>query len=103
MKIKILETIDLQELSSRLNERMAAIKNEIVTTLTLCEPVNTSVISASDTGQNLQNAVRSVEALRQNLYNVDLKLQDIQNILAGYEDAINSEQVEEQENDSQVG
>ena len=99
MKIKILETIDLQELPSRLNERMNAIESEIVATLTLCGPVDTSIASASDTGQNLQNAISNVDLLRQNLYNIDSKLEDIQTILSGYEEIVNSKQAEESEPD----
>ena len=100
MKIKILETIDLQELSSRLGERMNAIESELVATLTLCGPVNMSIASASDTGQNLQDAVNNVELLRKNLYNIDSKLEDIQVILSGYEQTINSVQTEEDSDDS---
>lgn len=100
MKIKIAETIDVAELSTHLQQMMEAIKTQVVDSLTLCDPVTATVTSASDTGENLDTAQKNVAMLRQQLFNIDVKLEDIQMILSGYNNAINPTTTEE--NDSQT-
>ena len=95
MKIKIAETIDVAELSTHLQQMMETIKTQVVDGLSLCDPVTATITSASDTGENLDAAHENVAMLRQRLFNIDVKLEDIQMILSGYNNIINAESAEE--------
>jgi len=101
VKIKIAETIDVAELSTHLQQMMKAIKTQVVDGLSLCDPVTATITSASDTGENLDTAQQNVALLRQRLFNIDVKLEDIQMILSGYDKIINTEPADtKEENDS---
>ena len=97
MKIKIAETIDVAELSTHLQQMMEAIKAQVVDGLSLCDPVTATITSASDTGENLDTAQQNVALLRQRLFNIDVKLEDIQMILSGYDKIINTEPTDTKE------
>tara|TARA_R110000824_G_scaffold236022_5_gene424798 strand:+ start:1962 stop:2267 length:306 start_codon:yes stop_codon:yes gene_type:complete len=97
VKIKIAETIDTTELSTRLQQMMEVIKGHVVDGLSLCDPVTAVITSASDTGENLAMANKNVALLRQNLYDIDVKLEDIQMILSGYDKIINTDSTDTKE------
>jgi len=85
MKLKVAETMDVEEIPQKLAEMMEQIKTSVVTELTLCEPVASAIVAAAAQGGDLAGARAHVLSMRSNLYNIDVKLEDIAMILGGLE------------------
>lgn len=85
MKLKVAETIDVEEIPQKLAEMMEQIKRSVVTELTLCDPVASAIVSAVTQGDDLTAARAHVLSMRSHLYNIDVKLEDVAMILSGLE------------------
>tara|TARA_Y100000310_G_scaffold6630_1_gene7440 strand:- start:124 stop:462 length:339 start_codon:yes stop_codon:yes gene_type:complete len=85
MKLKVAETMDVEEIPQKLAEMMEQIKKSVVTELTLCDPVASAIVSAATQGDDLAAARAHVLSMRSHLYNIDVKLEDIAMILGGLE------------------
>ena len=85
MKLKVAETMDVEEIPQKLAEMMEQIKTSVVSELTLCDPVASAIVSAAAQGGDLSAARTHVLSMRNNLYNIDVKLEDIAMILGGLE------------------
>ena len=85
MKLKVAETMDVEEIPQKLAEMMEQIKTSVVSELTLCDPIASAIVSAAAQGGDLSAARAHVLSMRSNLYNIDVKLEDIAMILGGLE------------------
>ena len=85
MKLKVAETIDVEEIPQKLAEMMEQIKTSVVNELTLCAPVASAIMAAATQGGDLAGARTHILSMRNNLYNIDVKLEDIAMILGGLE------------------
>ena len=85
MKLKVAETMDVEEIPQKLAEMMEQIKTSVVNELTLCAPVASAIVAAAAQGKDLAGARAHVLSMRSNLYNIDVKLEDIAMILGGLE------------------
>ena len=85
MKLKVAETMDVEEIPQKLAEMMEQIKASVVNELTLCDPVASVIVAAASEGGDLAAARAHVLSMRGHLYNIDVKLEDVAMILSGLE------------------
>jgi len=88
MKLKVAETMDVEEIPQKLAEMMQQIKEAVVGELTLCDPVAAAIVSAATQGGDLAGARSHVLSMRSKLYNIDVKLEDVAMILGGLEEIL---------------
>lgn len=103
MKVKITKTIDMANLPGETRRMLDQVKNELMYGL----PDQMSSIvraSLSSQGQEFFQTIDLIDQFRQNLAAFDDNLQEIQNVLTGYKNAVMPEppQPTEQEIDQAV-
>tara|TARA_R100000234_G_C4890494_1_gene131244 strand:- start:33 stop:404 length:372 start_codon:yes stop_codon:yes gene_type:complete len=87
MKVKFTKTIDLNQIPSELRRMIDQVKNGVV--YGLPESINEVVLhSLSSRGEVFFETNKVIDSFRNDLAIIDESLQEIQNILSGYQEAI---------------
>jgi len=87
MKVKISKTINLSQLPNEIRSMLQQIKNNLI--YGLPEEMNKIVVnSLSSRGEEFFQTVETIDSFRQELAGFDESLQEVQNILVGYKQAI---------------
>ena len=98
MKLKISETIDASELSSRLEQMIDEVKNKLVSQVVLCEKTKGDIRFVVERPDKAgRNAVTNINLLRQAIFDADLKLEDVLMILDGYNQILDNKKKEQEE------
>jgi hypothetical protein len=95
MKLKVAETMDVEEVPQKLAKMMEHIKMSVVNELTLCDPVASAIVSTATHGGDFKAARDHVLAMRGHLYNIDVKLEDVAMILSGLEKILEEQAAQE--------
>ncbi len=103
MKVKISKTIDMNQIPNEVRRMLDQIKNKLVYGL----PENMNQVtmhSLSSRGEEFFLAIDAIDAFRQQLATLDESLQEVQNILVGYKEALmpESKDTEGETNDEQA-
>lgn len=95
MKVKIAKTIDMNQIPNEVRRMLDQIKNNL--SYGLPEGMNrVTMYSLSSRGEEFFQAVEAIDSLRQDLAAFDESLQEVQNILTGYKDAVMPKAEEEE-------
>ena len=87
MKVKITKTIDLHQIPAEARRMLDQAKNNLV--YGLPESMNQIVLhSLSSQGEVFFQAIDYLDSIRQDLASLDESLQEVQNILVGYKEAV---------------
>ena len=87
MKVKIAKTIDMNQIPNEVRRMLDQIKNNL--SYGLPEGMNrVTMYSLSSRGEEFFQAVEAIDSLRQDLAAFDESLQEVQNILTGYKEAV---------------
>lgn len=95
MKVKIAKTIDMNQIPNEVRRMLDQIKNNL--SYGLPEGMNrVTMYSLSSRGEEFFQAVEAIDSLRQDLAAFDESLQEVQNILTGYKEAVMPKAEEEE-------
>jgi hypothetical protein len=87
MKVKIAKTIDMNQIPNEVRRMLDQIKNNLA--YGLPEKMNqVTMYSLSSRGEEFFQTIDMIDAFRQELAAFDESLQEVQNILTGYKDAV---------------
>ena len=96
MKVKMSKTIDMNQIPNEVRRMLDQIKNNL--SYGLPEGMNrVTMYSLSSRGEEFFQAVEAIDSLRQDLAAFDEQLQEVQNILTGYKEAVMPKAEEEEE------
>jgi len=95
MKVKIAKTIDMNQIPNEVRRMLDQIKNNL--SYGLPEGMNrVTMYSLSSRGEEFFQAVEAIDSFRQDLAAFDESLQEVQNILTGYKEAVMPKAEEEE-------
>jgi len=95
MKVKIAKTVDMNQIPNEVRRMLDQIKNNL--SYGLPEGMNrVTMYSLSSRGEEFFQAVEAIDSLRQDLAAFDESLQEVQNILTGYKEAVMPKAEEEE-------
>ena len=87
MKVKVSRTIDMSQIPTEARRMLDQAKNNLV--YGLPERMNQAImLSLSSQGEIFFQSIDSIDSLRQDLAHLDESLQEVQNILKGYKEAV---------------
>ena len=87
MKVKVSRTIDMSQIPTEARRMLDQAKNNLV--YGLPERMNQAImLSLSSQGEIFFQSIGSIDSLRQDLAHLDESLQEVQNILKGYKEAV---------------
>ena len=96
MKVKIAKTIDMNQIPNEVRRMLDQIKNNL--SYGLPEGMNrVTMHSLSSKGEEFFQTIEMIDSFRQDLAALDESLQEAQNILAGYKEAVMPKAEEEEE------
>lgn len=95
MKVKIAKTIDMNQIPNEVRRMLDQIKNNL--SYGLPEGMNrVTMHSLSSKGEEFFQTIEMIDSFRQDLAALDESLQEAQNILAGYKEAVMPKAEEEE-------
>ena len=94
MKVKITKTIDMHQIPTEARKMLDQVKNNLA--YGLPEKMNQAVMySLSSRGEEFFLTIDAIDNFRKDLASLDESLQEVQNILVGYKEALISENTEQ--------
>tara|TARA_R100000149_G_scaffold41331_1_gene16041 strand:- start:1 stop:378 length:378 start_codon:yes stop_codon:yes gene_type:complete len=94
MKVKITKTIDMHQIPTEARKMLDQAKNNLA--YGLPEKMNQAVMySLSSRGEEFFLTIDAIDNFRKDLASLDESLQEVQNILVGYKEALISENAEQ--------
>jgi hypothetical protein len=100
MKVKIAKTVDMNQIPNEVRRMLDQIKNNL--SYGLPEGMNrVTMYSLSSKGEEFFQTIEMIDSLREQLSGFDESLQEVQNILAGYKEAVMPPSPEEEEYDEE--
>ena len=91
MKVKIAKTIDMNQIPNEVRRMLDQVKNNL--SYGLPEKMNkVTMYSLTSSGEEFFQTIDMIDSFRQELAAFDESLQEVQNILVGYKEAVMPEQ-----------